>query len=144
MAKRINKSKKEVVVDIKAAQEADRKRKIVRETIYPFLLELNDTIGYTKVFLQASTTAIETTFNEKQKEIKIGDLIPRLTEVFTGLEKNRPEAEKYLRLFELLKQETVLSFRSMIQELPRYIESYFTQQTDKNPVLNIPIEKILG
>lgn len=142
--KRKNKSKPEIIVDIKASQEADRKRKIVREVIFPFLLELNDNIGYTKVFLQASSTGIESVFNEKQREIKVADLIPRLTAIFTGNKANNPEAQKYMRLYEILKDESVMSFRSMVQELPRYIETYFTQQTDKNPVLDIPIDKILG
>ena len=43
---RKNKTKQEVVHNIKDVQEEERKRKIIRETVYPLLLELNDTIGF--------------------------------------------------------------------------------------------------
>jgi len=136
---RKNKSKKEVVVDIKTAQNVERMRKVVREVLYPFMLELNDTIGFTKIFLQTAATGLDNVFNETQRTVKVGDLMPRLKEVFTG-----NDMDKYIRLFELLKDETVFDFTTVISSMPRVIEQYFTKEMDKNPVLDIPIDKVLG
>ena len=83
---------------------------------------------------------MENTFNETQRTVKVGDLLPKLKEVF----KETKETEKYIRLFELLKDETVYSFITMIQFMPRAIEQYFTQDTDKHPILDMDISKILG
>ena len=136
---RKNKSKKEVVVDIKTAQNVERMRKVVREVLYPFMLELNDTIGFTKIFLQTAATGLDNVFNETQRTVKVGDLMPHLKEVFTG-----NDMDKYIRLFELLKDETVFDFTTVISSMPRVIEQYFTKEMDKNPVLDIPIDKVLG
>ncbi len=144
-AKRLNKSKKEVVHDIKAVQNAERMRKVIREKVFPFMLELNDTIGYTKIFMQTATTAVENNFNELQRTTKVETLLPRLREVFTQLDKKaQPEMDKYITFLELMKDETVFDFITMIQHLPRVIEGYFTHETSKKPILELPIDKILG
>lgn len=143
--KRINKTKPQVVNDIKAVQNADRMRKLVRERVYPFLLELNDTVGYSKVFLQTSATALENVFSEGQRTTKVSDLMPKLEKIFDTTDKKQSaEFGKYRRLFEIMKDETVFDFTTMIQSMPRVIEQYFTHETDKRAVLDIDINKILG
>lgn len=143
---RKNKTKPEIVQDIRKVQDADARRKIVKEVIYPFLIELNDTIGFSKIFLQSASTALEGAFEGQNRVQKVGDFIPRLKEIFpTGVkEKNSVQNEKYLRLFELLKDETVYSFAVMIQEMPRRIEQMFTYENDKRPILDLDINKLLG
>jgi len=140
---RKNKTKSEIVADLKTIQNTDRMRKIVQDVVYPFLLELNDTIGFTKIFLQSAATAVDSTFSEMQRTVKIEDLLPKLKEVFSNKDKQL-EMDKYIKLFELLKDESVFNFSSMIQYMPRVIEQYFTKEADKHPVLDIPINKILG
>lgn len=135
--KRKNKTKQEIVQDLKLIEETKRKRKIVKDVVYPFLLELNNTIGYTKIFLQTIATALETAFHKKQKEMKVSEFIPQIKEVF-GKE------EKYVRLLEVLKDETVYDFLTLIQVMPRVIEGYYTKEVDKNPIMELPIDKILG
>lgn len=143
--KRSNKSKPQIVNDIKAVQNAKRMRKLVKEVIYPFLLELNDTIGYTKVFLQTSSTALENTYSEGQRTTKVSDLLPKLDKIFdTSDKKQSEEFSKYRRLFELMKDETVFDFITMVQSMPRVIEQYFTHENDKRAFLDLNIDKILG
>lgn len=139
---RKNKTKKEVVKDIKDLQETERKRKLIKETIFPFLIKLNETIAYTKVFLQGSAMALERTFNDKQKEIKVEEFLPKLRETFKG--DKQSELDLYIQFFELLKNESISDFTSLIEEIPRVVENYFTRQNDKRSVKDIPIEEILG
>ncbi len=142
---RKNKSKKEVIHDVKQVQNANRMRKIVREKIYPFLLELNDSIGYTKIFLQTSASALDNIYAEGQRTTKVVDLMPKLEKIFdTDNKAQGVEFAKYRRLFEIMKDETVFDFTTMIQSMPRVIEQYFTHETDKKPVIDINIDKILG
>ena len=51
--KRVNKSKKQIVSDIQLVQDADRRRALIKDVIFPYLVEMNESIGYSKVFLQA-------------------------------------------------------------------------------------------
>lgn len=142
---RKNKSKKEIVNNIKEVQEADRKRKLVREVIFPFMLELNDNIGFTKVFMQTAATTLESTFNARQRNVKVGDVLPEIKEILSYKDKKvDAELQKYIRLFELLKDETVFDFLTLIQTMPRVIEQYFTRETDKHPIIDVDINKILG
>lgn len=138
---RVNKTKPQIVQDIKAVQEADRLRKMVREQVYPFLLALNDSIGFTKIFLQVCSVSADTAFNNLSKEMKVSELMPKLREVFS---KKNSENEKYIQFFEMFKDENVSTFTSLVETMPRMIEKYFTQEVDKRPILELPIEKVLG
>ncbi len=145
MAKRTTKTKPEIKQDIQKIQAASRMRDTIRSKVHPFLLELNDTIGFTKVFLQTSATTVENVFNRKQTIMKISDILPELKEIFTTKdEKLVGEYNKYLQLFEILKDESIYDFNVMIQSMPRVIEQFYTQEIDKNPIMEMDIEKILG
>jgi len=86
--------------------------------------------------------ALERTFNDKQKEIKVEEFLPKLRETFKGDKQN--ELDLYIQFFELLKNESISDFTSLIEEIPRVVENYFTRQNDKRSVKDIPIEEILG
>ncbi len=145
MPKRKNKSKPEIKQDLDKIVNATRMREVVRNTIYPFLLELNNTIGHTKIFLQAAASAVESAFAEKQRTLTVKDLQPRLNDIFTSKDKaTEAEYEKYRRLFKLLENETLYDFNTIIYSMPRTIESFFTQQADKQPIMELNIDKILG
>lgn len=138
---RINKTKPQITQDIKAIQEADRLRKMVREQVYPFLVSLNDTIGFTKIFLQVCSVSADTAFNNLSKDMKVSELIPKLSEVFKD---KTPENQKYMDFFEMFKDESLSTFTSLTETMPRMIEKYFTQDVDKRPIIDLPIEKVLG
>lgn len=139
--KRKNKTKQEIVHDIKTVQDTDRLRVLVKDKIYPFLLQLNDTIGFAKIFLQVSSVSVESAFSNISKDMKVGELIPKLREVFKD---SSPENQKYLEFFELMKDESISTFGSLMSATPRQIEAYFTQQVDKNPIMELPIDRVLG
>lgn len=138
---RKNKSKQEVVVDIKAAQETERVRKLVREEIYPFLLQLNESIGFTKVFLQVMATTVESTFEASKKEMKVKDFMSKYQTLF---KEDVGHNKMYLAFLEKFGEETISTFVNLLQIMPRHIERYFTQAVDKKPILDLPINEVLG
>ena len=138
---RKNKTKKEIVVDIKIAQETERIRTMVREKLFPFLLELNNTIGYTKIFMQVASVTIDTAFNNLSKEMKVKELIPKFENLY---KEDNKDNEMYLKLFNLFGEETVSTFASLMEATPRQIERYFTKDIDTKPIIDLPIDKILG
>ena len=141
MAKRKNKTKQEVVHDIKTVQETDRIRKMVREKMYPFLVELNDTISFTKVFLQVCAVTADSAFNALSKTMTIKDILPQIKELY---KEDTAQNKMYVKFFETFQDETLSTFTSLVEAFPRQIERYYTQEVDKSPILDLPIDKILG
>lgn len=141
MPKRRNKTKNEIVNDIKTVQETDRLRLLTKEKVYPFLLQLNDSIGFSKIFLQVSAVTVESAFSNISQEMKVSELLPKLKAVF---KEETEENKKYMQFFELMQDETISTFGSLMTAMPRQIEAYFTQQVDKSPVMELDITKILG
>lgn len=145
MAKRKNKSKKEITQDINQINKANHLREKMKKDIYPIMLELNDSIGFTKIFLQTAAVTVESESSKRIGEMKVNELIPRLNEVFTSKdEKTESQYFYYRKLFDTMKDETVQDFVSLIEMAPRYIEKFFTQEVDKKPIIELPIDKILG
>ena len=138
---RKNKTKKEIVKDIKEVQEAARKRELVRNTIFPFLIKLDETVGYTKVFLQTFALALDRVFEERGKTTKVSEFIPRLKEIYTG--DKQSENDLYIQLYELLKDESVSDAVSLAEMMPRIFEQYFTKTSEKKSIKDIPIEELL-
>ena len=138
---RKNKTKKEIVKDIKEVQEATRKRELVRNVIFPFLLRMNESVAYTKVFLQSFALGLDSVFNEREKTTKVSEFIPRLKEVFTG--EKQSEKDLYIQLYEMLKDESVADTVSISEMMPRIFEHYFTKMSEKKSVADIPIEELL-
>lgn len=142
---RKNKTKKEISQDIQQINKANHLRDIITNKVHPILLELNNTIGFTKIFLQTAAVSVETESSKRASQIKVSELTPRLNEIFTSKDKETENQYFYYRkLFEAMKDETVQDFVSLIEMTPRYIEKFFTQEVDKKPIIELPLEKILG
>ncbi len=151
MAKKANKvlkSKKAIVSEIQLTQDADRRRALIKDVIFPYLLELNDNIGYTKVFLQSLSSVINGEFDETRKTITVGDIKGRieakLNSIFTMSDPvQKKEYERYMGLVNKLMEVSVQDF-SYAAELPRYIDGFITKTKDKSPISEIDILTILG
>ena len=139
---RTNKSKKEIIFDMNTANETERVRGIVKEKIFPFINELKETIGFSKIFFQVSAVTVESAFSNLSKDMKVGELIEKIrTEVFKA---DTEENKNYIKFLELMKDETVSTFVSLMQATPRQIEMYFTQISDKKDISEVDVDKILG
>jgi len=145
---RKNKSKKEIVSDIQLVADADRRRALIKDVLFPYLLKLNENIGYTKVFVQAFHGLVDGVFDERRKTTTIGDLTPRIKEKLTEIfkmsdETQKAEFDKYMKLVDILKDISVQDF-AYAAELPRFIDGFLLKDKNKEPMDIIDIIKILG
>jgi hypothetical protein len=145
---RVNKTKKEIVSNIQLVQDAERRRALVKDVLFPYLMEMKETIGYSKIFLQSFNSIVNGVFDEQRKTTTIGSITYLLTEKIVGLfdlkdERQKVEYDRYMGLVEKLKD---ISVQDLMYgtELPRYIDGYNIQQQDKLSIDIIPIESILG
>jgi len=144
---RKNKSKKEVIAEINQAralteQEKNTKhlREVIHDKLFPFLLEMNDSISYTKIFMQTAAVTLDSSYEARSRTIKVGDFIDEL--------KNGAFSEKdngkFIKVLELFKDETLSNFSSMMAQTPRFIDMYYTQEKGKESIKTVDIAKILG
>jgi hypothetical protein len=142
--KRTNKTKKEIVSDIQLVQDADRRRALIKDVVFPFLVSMDKDIQYSKLFLQSTAGMIETVYEERRKKTAIGEMSVLLNEKLDSLfsDKNE-EKERYRSLIEKLSEVSVQDF-AYAAELGRYIDGYMLKNKGKEPMSNIPIDEILG
>lgn len=146
--KRINKTKKDIVSNIQLVHDAERRRALIKDVVFPYLVEMNDTIGYTKVFLQAFNGLVNGVFDETRKTTTIGqihqNIVNKLDTIFNVKDaEQKKEYERYVELVTRLKDISIQDL-TYATELPRYIDGYNTQKVDKNSISTISIEEILG
>jgi hypothetical protein len=145
---RKNKSKDDIVSDIQLTQDAERRRHLIKDVIFPYLLEVNDSIGYTKVFLQSYAGLIEGVYEENRKKTTVGNIhdrvVAKLDTIFTISDPNqKKEYDRYMKLTELLKDISVQDL-AYAAELPRYIDGMMLADKGKESISTISIDKILG
>ncbi len=148
MSNKKNKSKKEIVSDIQLVQDAERRRSLIRDILFPYLLKLDENIGYSKVFLQAYSGLIEGVYEEYRKKTTLDHLMDKIEEklrkvfVFSDPDQKR-EYDRYMELSSLLKDVSVQDI-SYAAELPRYIDGYLMKDVAKKSIKEIKIDDLLG
>ncbi len=146
--KRVNKKRAEIVSDVMAERDAARRRALISDTIFPYLVEMGDTIGYSKVFLQSFSGLAETAFETTRKNTTIGDLSEtlksRLGSIFTISDPvQKKEYDRYMGLVDKLVDVPIQDL-AYAAELPRYIDGYITKNKDKESISTVDIKSILG
>lgn len=142
--KRINKTKKEVVSDIQLVQDAERRRALIRDVVFPYLIEMGQDIQSSNTFLQAFSGLIESIYEEKRKITTIGQLGTQIKErVSSVFHKNEIEKKRYLDFVEKMKDISIQDL-SYAAELPRFIHGYMIKNSGKESISSIPIDTILG
>lgn len=129
-------------------QDTKRRQSLVRDIIFPYLNELNDTIGYSKLFLQSFSGLVNGVFDEQRKTTTIIQITPRIEEKLKEIFKlsdpvQRKEYDRYMELIDRIKDVSIQDL-SYALELPRFIDGFFIQNTDKDSISKVPIEKLLG
>ena len=144
--KRINKSKDRIRSEFQLTQDANRRRSIIRDIIFPYLEKLDDSIEWSKIFLQSYSGLIEGVFEDKRKITTIGDISEainkKLSEVFPN-EELKSEMDKYIELTNLLKDISIQDLSYALQ-LPQYLDGYLMKEKGKDKINTIDITKILG
>ncbi len=146
--KRTNKTRTGIVSEIQLVQSAERRRALIKDVIFPHLIEINESIGYSKVYLQALSGLINGEFDETRKTTTVGQLkgrlVRKLDEIFKVKDpEQKREHGRYLSLIEKMEDISVQDF-SYAAELPRYIDGFITKNKDKSPISEVDIIDILG
>lgn len=145
---RKNKTKSEIVSDMQLVQDAARRRALVKDILFPYLISLDETILYSKIFLQAYSGLIEGVYEENRKRTTVGHLndriIEKLGKTFTTSDpESKKEYDRYVALTEKLKDISIQDL-SYATELPRFIDGYMMKDFGKNKISKVPIDEILG
>lgn len=146
--KKTPKTKKEIVSDIQLVQDATRRRSLIKEILFPFLVKTDESIAYSKIFLQSFAGMVEGVYEENRKKTTIGFLEERLQtklqSIFTlSNPEQKKEYERYMELVKLLEHISIQDF-AYAAELPRFMDGYMMQDIGKKSIKEIPIDEILG
>lgn len=131
--------KEEIVRDIKAMQESERRRSRVSNELWPFLKGMEEQVRYIKIFLHTASVAANQAFDNGRGKVKIKDL-PDLVKPFKDDEKTK----KYVELFEMFKDETLNSFQAIVRDLPDNLERYLFFKGERETLNAIDIKELLG
>lgn len=145
---RKNKSKKEIVSDIQLTQDAERRRALVRDVIFPFLVKENESIEYSKLFLQSFSGIVNGVYEESRKKTTITHLQEPISTKIKSIfnmkdEKQRKEFERYTKFADALKDISIQDL-SYGLELSRYIDGFIMSKAGKESIKTVDIDKILG
>ncbi len=145
---RKNKTKKEIVSDMQLIQDADRRRSLIKDIIFPYLTKMDDSIAYSKIFLQSFSGVVEGVYEENRKRTTVSHIqdkiIEKLQRVFTISDPvQKKEYDRYAELVGLLKDVSIQDL-AYATELPRFIDGYLMTDVGKESIKKIPIEKLLG
>ena len=145
---RKNKTKPEIVSDIQLVQDAARRRALVKDILFPYLVNLDESIAYSKIFLQAYSGLIEGVYEDNRKRTTVGHLedkiIEKLSNTFTLSDpESKKEYDRYVGITKQLKDISIQDL-SYATELPRFIDGYMMKDSGKAKIKTIPIDELLG
>lgn len=146
--KRNNKSKKEIVSDIQLVTDADRRRSLIKDIVFPYLTGMGESIDYSKLFLHSFGVMVNTVYDRQGRTTTIGsiadDMMDRLGEIFDIKDKDQAiEHGRYSKMVEMLRDVSVQDFAYAV-ELSRYIDGYILKSKGKDRIDSIPLDDIMG
>ncbi len=119
-------------------KEESRRGQILKERIYPLLLEDNEAIANTKIFLQAFEVALNQSFMRKRVDIMVSNL---------GLEeelKNNPEAGRYRKMFGILNLETVECASDLLRAMSQIIDNSLHDENKERKMSELKLKYFHG
>ncbi len=146
--KRVNKTKEALVSEIQLTSDANRRRALIKDIIFPYLVEVNETIGYSKIFLQSFSGLMEGVFEQTRKTTTIGmireKIVEKLKSIFTLSDADQKrEYDRYVVLMDKLLEVSIQDL-AYAAELPRYLDGYMTKDTNRQPINTVKIDELLG
>lgn len=98
-------------------KEESRRGAILKEQMYPMLLEDNDFLERVKIFLQVFEMAIQQAHMRTRATMTVADL--KLSDEL----KSNPEAEKYHKMFEIINNEKLDVAIDLVKSMYQIIEN---------------------
>lgn len=138
MKKRLNKSKEELVGTIEQNQKNTKLQGIVRDKVFPSLLENCKTVQEAEVVLEVLNTVM------MQRMLIVAKELP-----FTALELEKfvsavPEAEKYKAFFGIFNDLAVGESMDICGQLKTGVHNFVEAKALECPLSDVEIDKILG
>jgi hypothetical protein len=132
--KRVEKTKEELKAEMEAIAEAQRLRRKVKEEFYPFLCLKTNNIDEAKIFSQALSVAIEQSFTNLQKTMKVKDLglVAKLT--------NNEQSAKWKEVLEMFAEENIMSAQRILRDMPNAIDSFIREEMTKRPLSSLKVD----
>lgn len=139
--KRHNKTKEEIVHEQKLMKEQTRQRALVKNVLYPWLIENTKSIDDAKNLLYAAAVGVQQTFHVAvSKEQTRLSTIP-MSEL--NVEANMMQGAEYDRdraLLAIFKDEPVATAESLLKGAKMAIESFEKEASTKTPLKDLPAE----
>lgn len=135
---RRNKSKEELVDEMKAAQERERQKVLIKTTIFPALHDACTTIADAKAITEYASSLIQQKGLQAMYAMKTSDL--GLPAYF----KDTDEASKYKAFFESLESLDIGATITILDQLKRGINNYVENKVDGEPLTSVNIEDIIN
>jgi len=134
--KRQNKTKEQLIAEMEQTKKVNQQRQVVKEKIYPFLLEKSESIEDAKVFMSAIGISIKQAYLNGMKDTPLGDL--KMVEM---LDIKGANYQRYKDLFEILKDYSITDALKLIEGMPGEIDISIREemQTRKLDTLKVKL-----
>ena len=130
--KRVPKTKEQILKDIKANADFQKKMAFVKEQFWPALCEASTSIEDAQILLQGFNNVIMQTFLELMKEKKLSDL--NLTTKLDAQSDKFLENQKLLALF---SEMSVYDAKDYIEGLRNEIQLFLTEEQKKRSLSDL-------
>lgn len=141
MAKRERKTKEQLVHDLELKKEQTRQRALIKQVVYPFLLEHSKSISDAKNLCHAAQMAIESTYTTLMRNEQTRLSGEKLAAF--NMAENIETGDEYKRdrdFLEFFKDEKVSTAVGLISGLHAVIESFEREESTKRPLSSLPAE----
>jgi len=119
---------------IKQREELGRLRKLVKEGIYPLVLETSDNIEDAQTFVAALSMAVKQSFNNLMTKTKVSDL-----EIGNYLIDNE-KSERYKRLLDIIKDETITGALMLLDGFSQPIQLALREENLKRSLKELNVD----
>lgn len=121
--KRINKSKEELLLDLKKNERFMEKMKFAKEQFFPALIESSKSVEDAQTFLSSLSSVIMEKFLARMKEVKMKDI--NLIEI---LDKKGDDYEAYSNLLGLFDDKDLFESKELIEGMKSEISLFVSEE----------------
>lgn len=132
---RINKSKEQIVAEMKMNEEAKSRRIFVKKFLFPFLLENTESVDDAQIICEALSQTVRMAFNQKMvntlfKELNIPDM----------MNKDAVNAKKMIGLVKLVENESIANALRILDEIPMAITDKIRAEGKNRKLVDLKLE----
>ena len=119
---------------IKQKEELARLRKIVKEGIYPLVVETSSNIEDAQTFVAALSMALKQSFNNLMTKMKVSDL--KIEDYLIDNDKS----DRYKRLLALINDETITGALLLLDGFSNPIQLALREENLKRPLKDLKVD----